>query len=89
MNYGEVKIILEKAISSPAEVDLAELDEAVRWVEDKGTIRRLDRGADRDLYSSQFDAAAVEMRVLRRQLSSGEYAGATASAKRVLTLLGS
>lgn len=89
MNYGEVKIILEKAISSPAEVDLAELDGAIRWVEDKGTIRRLDRGADRDLYSSQFDAAAVEMRVLRRQLSSGEYAGATASAKRVLTLLGS
>ena len=89
MNYGEVKIILEKAISSPAEVELAELDEAIRWVEDKGTIRRLDRGADRDVYSQQFDAAAVEMRVLRRQLTSGEDAGATASARRVLTLLGS
>jgi hypothetical protein len=89
MNYGAVKIILEKAISSPVEVELAELDEAIRWVEDRGTIRRLDRGADRDLYSSQFDAAAVEMRVLRRQLTSGEYAGATVSAQRVLTLLGS
>jgi hypothetical protein len=89
MNYGAVKIILEKAISSPAEVELTELDEAIRWVEDRGTVRRLDRGADRDLYSSQFDAAAVEMRVLRRQLTSGEYAGATASAQRVLTLLGS
>jgi hypothetical protein len=89
MNYGEVKIILEKAISSPAEVELAELDEAIRWVEDKGTIRRLDRGADRDVYSQQFDAAAVEMRVLRRQLTSGEDSGATASARRVLMLLGS
>ena len=48
MNYGAVKIILEKAISSPAEVELTELDEAIRWVEDKGTVRRLDRGADRD-----------------------------------------
>jgi hypothetical protein len=89
MNYGTVKTILEKAISSPVEVELAELDEAIRWVEDKGTVRRLDKGADRDVYSQQFDAAAVEMRVLRRQLAGGEYAGATASAKRVLTLLGS
>ena len=89
MNYGTVKIILEKAISSPAEVELTELDEAIRWLEEKGTIRRLDRGADRDAYSSQFDAAAVEMRVLRRQLANGEYGGATASAQRVLTLLGS
>jgi hypothetical protein len=89
MDYGAVKTILEKAISLPAEVDLAALDEVIRWVEDRGTIRRLDRGADRDLYSSQFDAAAVEMRVLRRQLAGGEYAGATASAQRVLTLLGS
>ena len=39
--------------------------------------------------ASKFDAAAVEMRVLRRQLTSGQYAGATASAQRVLTLLGS
>jgi hypothetical protein len=83
MIYGAVKIILEKAISSPAEVGLAELDEAIRWVEDRGTVRRLDRGVDRDAYSSQFDAAAVEMRVLRRQLTSGQFAGATASAKRV------
>jgi len=34
MNYGAVKFILEKAISSPAEGELAELDEAVRWVEE-------------------------------------------------------
>ena len=87
MNYGAVKIILEKAISSPAEVELTELDEAIRWVEDRGTIRRLGKGADRDAYSQQFDAAPVEMRLLRRQLDSGQYAGATASAQRVLTLL--
>jgi hypothetical protein len=74
MNYGAVKIILEKAIFSP---------------EDRGTVRRLDRGADRGVYSQQFDAAAVEMRVLRRQLNSGQYTGATASAQRVLTLLSS
>jgi len=89
MNYGAVRIILEKVISSPTEVELPELDEAIRWVEDRGTIRRLDRGADRDVRSEQFDAAAVEMRVLRRQLTSGEYASAAASAQRVLTLLGS
>jgi hypothetical protein len=87
MNYGAVKIVLEKAISSPPEIELTELDEAIRWVEDRGTIQRLDRGADRDVYSQQFDAAAVEMRVLRRQLTSGEYANAAASAQRVLTLL--
>jgi hypothetical protein len=88
MNYGAVKIILEKVVSSPANVDLTELDEAIRWVEDRGTVRRLDRGADRDVYSQQFDAAVVEMRVLRRQLTSGQFAGATASAQRVLTLIG-
>ena len=89
MDYGAVKIILEKAISSPAELELPELDEAIRWVEDKGTVRRLDRGADQNVYSSQFEAAAVEMRVLRRQLGGGQYASATASAQRVLTLLSS
>ena len=51
MNYGAVKTILEKAISSPAQVEVTELDEAIRWVEDRGTVRRLDRGVDRDLYS--------------------------------------
>lgn len=50
----EVKIILEKAISSPAEVELTELNEATRWVEDGGTVRRLHWGADRDSYSSQI-----------------------------------
>ena len=89
MNYGAVRVILGKAISSPTEVELPELDEAIRWVEDRGTIRRLDRGADRDVRSEHFDAAAVEMCVLRRQLTSGEYASAAASAQRVLTLLGS
>ena len=87
MNYGAVKIILERAISSPAEVELPELDEAIRWVEDRGTIRRLEKGTGGDVYNSQFDAAAVELRVLRRQLTGGQYAGATASAQRVLTLL--
>ena len=87
MDYGTVGIILERAISSPAEVNLLELDDAIQWVEDRGTIRRLDRGADPNVYSPQFEAAAVEMRVLLRQLVSRQYAGATASAKRVLTLL--
>ena len=83
MGYGSVRNILEKAISSPAEVDLPELDDAIQWVEDRGTIRRLDRGTDRNVYSPQFDAAAVEMRVLRRLLANGQLAGATASAQRV------
>lgn len=89
MNYGAVRIVLEKAVSSPAEVKLPELDEAIRWVEDKGTVKRLDRGAAQNVYSSQFEAAAAEMRVLRRQIAGGQYAGATASAQRVLTLLSS
>ena len=59
MDYGTVRVILKGAISSPAEVDLPALDEAIRWVEDRGTIRRLDRGADQNAYSSQFEAAAV------------------------------
>jgi hypothetical protein len=89
MTYGAVRIVLEKAVSSPAEVELPELDEAIRWVEDKGTVKRLDRGAAQNVYSSQFEAAAAEMRVLRRQIAGGQYAGATASAQRVLTLLSS
>jgi hypothetical protein len=89
MDYGMVRGILKGAVSSPAEVDLPTLDEAIRWVEDKGTIRRLDRGADRNAYSSQFEAAAVEMRVLRRFLAHSEFIGATESAQRVLKLLGS
>ena len=89
MDYGTVRSILNGAIASPAEVHLPALDEAIRWVEDKGTIRRLDRGADRDVYSQQFDAAAVEMRVLRRLLAHCEFIGATESARRVLRLLGS
>ena len=87
VGYGTVGTILEKVISSPAEVDLPELDDAIQWVEDRGTIRRLDRGTDRNVYSPQFDAAAVEMRVLRRLLANDQLAGATASAQRVLTLL--
>ena len=87
MDYGTVRVILKGATSSPAEVDLSALDEAIRWVE--GTIRRLDRAADRNAYSSQFEAAAVEMRVLRRLLAHSEFIGATESAQRVLTLLAS
>ena len=89
MDYGTVRVILKGATSSPAEVDLSALDEAIRWVEDRGTIRRFDRGADRNAYSSQFEAAAVEMRVLRRLLAHSEFIGATESAQRVLTLLAS
>jgi hypothetical protein len=88
MNHGTVRIILEKVISSPANVNLADFDEAIRWVEGRSTIRLLDRGTDRDVYSSQFEAAAVEMRVLRRLLARGWFAGTTESAQRVLRLLG-
>jgi hypothetical protein len=88
MDYGTVRIILEKATSSPANVELPELDEAIRWVEERATIRRLDKGTDRDVYSSQFEAAAVEMRVLRQLLAHGWFAGTVKSAHRVLTLLG-
>jgi hypothetical protein len=87
MDYGTVRTILRGAISSPAEVDPQILEEAIRWVEDKGTIRRLDRGADQNAYSSQFEAAAVEMRVLRRLFANGQLAGVKTSAQRVLTLL--
>jgi hypothetical protein len=87
MDYGTVRIILEKAVSSPAEVDLPKLDEAIQWVADRGTIRRLERGADRNVYSPQFEAAAVEMRVLRRLFANGQLAGVKTSAQRVLTLL--
>jgi hypothetical protein len=89
MDYRTVRVILKGAISSPGEVDLAALDEAIRWVEDKATIRRLDRGVDPNAYSSQFGAAAVEMRVLRRLLAHSEFIGATESAQRVLRLLAS
>jgi hypothetical protein len=75
-------------ISSPAEVELPKLDEAIRWVEDRGSVRRLDRG-DANVSSSQFEAAAAQMRVLRRQLTSVSYDDTTASAQRVLTLMGS
>ena len=81
MNYGAVRIILEKAISSPAELNLPELDEAIRWVEDRGT--------DQKVYSSQFEAAAVEMRLARRRLANGEFKQAAEAAQRVLTLIGS
>jgi hypothetical protein len=87
MDYGTVRIILEQAISSPAEVDLPKLDEAIRWVEDSGAIRRLDR-ANRNLYSPHFEAAAVEMRVLRQLLAHGWFAGTAESAQSVLRLLG-
>jgi hypothetical protein len=88
MDYGTVRIILEKATSSPAEVDLPKLDEAIRLVEDSGTIRRLDRGANRTLHSPHFEAAAVEMRVLRQLLAHGWFAGTAESAQSVLRLLG-
>ena len=79
MDLGTVRTILAKAISSPAEVDLPKLDEAIQWVEDRGTIRRLD--------SPQFDAAAVELCVLRRLFAYRQLAGVKTSAQRVLMLL--
>jgi hypothetical protein len=89
MDYRTVRVILNGALSSPAEVDLAALDEAIRWVEEKRSIRRIDRGVDPNAYSLQFEVAAVEMRELRRLLTHGEFIGATESAQRVLKLLGS
>jgi hypothetical protein len=88
MDYGVVRTILKRAISSPTEVELPELDEAVRCMEGGGRILQLDRGTDRDVYSSQFEAAAIEMRVLRRLLAHREFISATESAQRVLKLLG-
>jgi hypothetical protein len=43
MKYRAVRIILEKAFSSPAEVELTELDEAIGCVEDRGTVPPQDR----------------------------------------------
>jgi hypothetical protein len=88
MDHTTVRIILEKVISSPANVNLAEFDEAIQWVENRGAIRQLDRGTDRDVYCSQFEAAAVQMRVLRRLLARGWFNGATESAQHLLRLLG-
>ena len=88
MNHGTVRIILEKVISSPANVNLPEFDEAIRWVEDRLIIRRLNMRTDRDEYGSQFHAAAIEMRVLRRLLARRWFAGTTESAQHVLRLLG-
>ena len=88
MDYGMVRTILKGAISSPAEVHLPTLDEAIQLVEDKGTTRRLDKGADPNASSLQCEAAALEMRVLRRLLAHREFISATESAQRVLKLLG-
>jgi len=43
MDHSTVRIILEKVISSPVSVKLAEFDESIQWVEDRGSIRQLDR----------------------------------------------
>jgi hypothetical protein len=88
MDHTTVRIILEKVISSPANVNLAEFDEAIQCVENGGAIWQFDRGTDRDVYGSQFEAAAIEMRVLRRLLARGWFNGATESAQRLLRLLG-
>jgi hypothetical protein len=88
MTHGTVRIILEKVISSPANVNLPDFDEAIRWVESRNTFRPLDRSTDRGVYTSQFVAAAVEMRVLRQLLAHGWFRGTTESAERVLRLLG-
>ena len=88
VDHATVRKILEKVISSPASINLPEFDEAIRWVERRGSTRQLDRGTDRDVYSSQFEAAAVEMRVLRQLLAHGWFSATAESAHRVLTLLG-
>ena len=88
VDHATVRKILENVISSPASINLPEFDEAIRWVERRGSTRQLDRGTDRDVYSSQFEAAAVEMRVLRQLLAHGWFSATAESAHRVLTLLG-
>ena len=88
VDHATVRKILEKVTSSPASINLPEFDEAIRWVERRGSTRQLDRGTDRDVYSSQFEAAAVEMRVLRQLLAHGWFAGTAESAQSVLRLLG-
>jgi hypothetical protein len=88
VDHATVRKILEKVTSSPASINLPEFDEAIRWVERRGSTRQLDRGTDRDVYSSQFEAAAVEMRVLRQLLAHGWFSATAESAHRVLTLLG-
>jgi hypothetical protein len=88
VDHAPVREILEKVISSPASINLPEFDEAIRWVERRGSTRQLDRGTDRDVYSSQFEAAAAEMRVLRQLLAHGWFSATAESAHRVLTLLG-
>jgi hypothetical protein len=88
MNHGTVRIILEKVISSPTNVNLPDFDEAIRWVDGRGTIRQLDRGTAGGVYSAQFVAAAVEMRVLRQLLARRWFNGTTESAQHVLRLLG-
>jgi hypothetical protein len=49
VDHATVRNMLEKVISSPANINLPEFDEAIRWVERRGTIRQLDRGTDRDV----------------------------------------
>jgi hypothetical protein len=88
MNQGTVRIILENVISSPANVNLLDFDEAIRWVEGRDTIRQLNKGTDGRVYRSQFETAAIEMRVLRRLLARGWLNGTTESAQRVMRLLG-
>jgi hypothetical protein len=56
-------------MSLPPNVNCPDFDKAVRWVEGRGPIRQLNRRIDRGLCSSQFVAAAVEMRILRRLLA--------------------
>jgi hypothetical protein len=80
MDHAKVRIILETVISSPVKVNLAEFDESIQWVGDRGTTRQLDRGAHRNGHSSQIETAAVEMRVLRRVLARGWSAGTEESA---------
>jgi hypothetical protein len=65
MDHGTVRIVLENVISLPPNVNLPDFDEAIRWME-QGHHAAAQQESDRGLSSSQFVAAAIEMRVLRR-----------------------
>jgi hypothetical protein len=89
MDAATVRIVLEEATSSPAGVDLNELDEAIRWMEGRINVRRPEKGADQVVHYPQHEEAAAEMRTLRRLLVQGDFFRASESAQRALTAFNS
>jgi hypothetical protein len=88
MNYALVKIVLNGIAASPKDADSGELDEAIAWVRARIVIRGRDKGPVREVRPEGFESAVGEMEELRRLLSVGDLAEATAAAGRALALLG-